>query len=76
MKIVNAEEKHIPAIRDIYAHHVLHGTASFETEPPDTHEMLTRLKKIRNQALPWVVALEEEKVIGYCYLTRYRERYA
>ncbi len=25
MKIVNAEEKHIPAIRDIYAHHVLHG---------------------------------------------------
>ncbi|EFM1790340.1 hypothetical protein HET53_005247, partial [Escherichia coli] len=73
MKIVNAEEKHIPAIRDIYAHHVLHGTASFETEPPDTHEMLARLKKIRNQELPWVVALEEEKVIGYCW-GRLRER--
>lgn len=29
MKIVNAEEKHIPAIRDIYAHHVIHGTGSF-----------------------------------------------
>ena len=23
-----------------------------------------------------VVALQEDKVIGYCYLTRYRERYA
>ena len=23
-----------------------------------------------------MVALQEEKVIGYCYLTRYRERYA
>jgi phosphinothricin acetyltransferase len=76
MKIVNAEEKHIPAIRDIYAHHVLHGTGSFETDPPDTHEMLARLEKIRSLGLPWVVALQEDKVIGYCYLTRYRERYA
>ncbi|WP_219376767.1 GNAT family N-acetyltransferase [Citrobacter sp. Colony322] len=76
MKIVNAEEKHIPAIRDIYAHHVLHGTGSFETDPPDAHEMLARLEKIRSLGLPWVVALQEDKVIGYCYLTRYRERYA
>lgn len=36
MKIVNAEEEHIHAIRDIYAHHVIHGTGSFETDPPDT----------------------------------------
>ncbi|MBJ9516307.1 N-acetyltransferase family protein [Citrobacter portucalensis] len=76
MKIVNAEEKHIPAIRDIYAHHVLHGTGSFETDPPDAHEMLARLEKIRSLGLPWAVALQEDKVIGYCYLTRYRERYA
>lgn len=76
MKIVNAEEKHIPAIRDIYAHHVIHGTGSFETTPPDTHEMLARLEKIHSLGLPWVVALQEDKVIGYCYLTRYRDRYA
>lgn len=76
MKIVNAEEKHIPAIRDIYAHHVTYGTASFETESPDINEMVARLKKVRNQGLPWFVALQDEKVIGYCYLTRYRERYA
>lgn len=40
MHIINAEEQHITAIRNIYAHHVLHGTGSFETEPPDTQEML------------------------------------
>lgn len=45
MKIVNAEEEHIHAIRDIYAHHVIHGTGSFETDPPDAHEMLARLEK-------------------------------
>lgn len=76
MIIVNAEEKHISAMCEIYAHHVIHGTASFETEPPDINEMIARLHKSRNQGLPWVVALQEEKVIGYCYLTRYRERYA
>lgn len=76
MKIVNAEVKHIPAIRDIYAHHVIHGTGSFETAPPDNNEMLARLEKIHRLGLPWVVALQEDKVIGYCYLTRYRERYA
>jgi len=76
MKIVSAEEKHIPAIRDIYAHHVTHGTASFEIEPPDNNEMMVRLNKIRSQGLPFVVALHGEKIIGYCYLTRYRERYA
>ncbi|NGE24106.1 N-acetyltransferase, partial [Klebsiella pneumoniae] len=26
MHIINAEEQHIPTIRRIYAHHVLHGT--------------------------------------------------
>ena len=35
MHIINAEEQHIPAIRRIYAHHVLHGTGSFETAPPE-----------------------------------------
>ncbi|SUX58589.1 acetyltransferase [Citrobacter braakii] len=64
MKIVNAEKKHIPAIRDIYAHHVIHGTGSFETDPPDTREMQDRLEKIRSLGLPWVVALQEDKVIG------------
>ncbi|MDU5728581.1 MAG: GNAT family N-acetyltransferase [Citrobacter freundii] len=38
--------------------------------------MFARLEKIRSLGLPWVVALQEDKVIGYCYLTRYRERYA
>lgn len=76
MNIMNAEEKHIPEILDIYAHHVIHGTASFETEPPDINEMNARLDKIHHQRLPWVVALQEEKVTGYCYLARYRERYA
>ncbi|KGB10122.1 acetyltransferase domain protein [Enterobacteriaceae bacterium ATCC 29904] len=76
MHIINAEEQHIPAICNIYTHHVLHGTGSFETEPPDAREMLTRLKNVQSRGFPWYVALQGETVIGYCYISRYRERHA
>ncbi|PNS09870.1 N-acetyltransferase, partial [Mixta theicola] len=42
MEITEADERHIPAIQQIYAYHVLHGTATFETEPPDSAEMTAR----------------------------------
>ena len=32
----DAAEADLPAIQAIYAHHVLHGLASFEEEPPDS----------------------------------------
>ena len=31
----------LPAITAIYGHHVLHGTGTFETEPPSEAEMAT-----------------------------------
>ncbi|MBF7956627.1 GNAT family N-acetyltransferase [Rahnella victoriana] len=76
MEIIEAEEQHIPAMQKIYAWHVLHGTASFETQPPDVREMASRLKKINEAGLLWLVVLHEGEVKGYCYLGRYRERYA
>ena len=36
----------IPAITAIYAHAVLHGTASWELEPPDEVEMQRRYEAI------------------------------
>jgi phosphinothricin acetyltransferase len=59
----------------IYAHHVLHGTGSFETEPPDTQEMLNRVKS----SVSWISLVcrpAGDTVIGYCYISRYRERHA
>lgn len=76
MEITEADERHIPAIQQIYAYHVLHGTATFETEPPGTAEMTARLKKVRAAGLPWFVAVENGNVRGYCYLSLYRERCA
>jgi len=74
--VTDALESHIPAIQRIYAHHVLHGLASFETDAPDVAEMLARYQKTRASGLPWWVALEGDQVLGYCYLSFYRPRYA
>jgi len=76
MEIVEANEQHIAAIQQIYAYHVLHGTATFETEPPSEAEIAIRLNKLRAAGLPWFVAVDEGVVRGYCYLSYYRERYA
>ena len=75
MEITEADDIHIPAIQQIYAYHVLHGTATFETEPPDEAGIAARLRKVREGGLPWFVAVDEGRVRGYCYLSLYRERY-
>jgi phosphinothricin acetyltransferase len=76
MEITEADKRHIAAIQQIYAYHVLHGTATFETEPPDAAEIAARLEKVRSAGLPRFVAVEDGQVRGYCYLSFYRERRA
>jgi L-amino acid N-acyltransferase YncA len=62
------------AVQAIYAHHVRHGLATFETEPPSVDEMLARRAHVLGQTLPYLVAELEGRVVGYCYATAYRMR--
>lgn len=67
------------AIAAIYGPHVLTGTVSFETEPPDARAMRTRMAASEG-LYPWIVATagegDESGVIGYAYATKFRERAA
>ncbi len=62
------------AVQSIYAVHVLHGTASFETEPPTVAEMLRRREAVLAAGLPYLVASLDGSVVGYSYATAYRPR--
>ena len=66
----------LTAIRAIYAHHVLHGLASFEEEPPDVAEMGLRRAGVLALGLPHLVAEAPEGVVGYAYAGAYRTRSA
>ena len=64
----------LAAVAAIYRHHVLHGVASFEIEPPDAAEIARRFAAIVAEGLPYLVAETDGTVIGYAYAARYRER--
>src|SRR5574337_958248 len=48
-------EDDVPAVAEIYAHHVLHGTGTFETEPPTAAEMAARRAEVLARGLPYLV---------------------
>ncbi len=64
----------IPAIAAIYAHAVLHGTASWELDPPDEAEMLRRFEAVAAGGYPYLVAEEAGRLLGYAYAGAYRPR--
>jgi L-amino acid N-acyltransferase YncA len=64
----------IPAITQIYAHAVLHGTASFEIEPPDEAEMARRMQALLTNSYPYIVAESAGSIAGYAYAGAYRAR--
>jgi L-amino acid N-acyltransferase YncA len=69
-----AAEADLPAITAIYSHHVLHGSASFETVPPAADEMARRRSDVLRRGLPFLVAEREGVVAGYAYASSYRPR--
>ncbi len=64
----------LPAITQIYAEAVLHGTASYEIEPPDEAEMTRRWRDLAARGFPHIVAVHGPAVLGYAYAGPYRPR--
>ncbi len=62
------------AIAALYVWHVLNGRASFEEIPPTVDEMRKRIQTVRDNGLPWLIALWRGAIVGYCYATFYRPR--
>jgi phosphinothricin acetyltransferase len=64
----------IPTITRIYADAVLHGTATFEIEPPDEAEMARRMRALLVGRYPYVAADVAGAVAGFAYAGPYRDR--
>lgn len=71
-----SKDEDIESIAAIYSYYVLHGTVSFETEPPDVAEMKTRRENLLKQRFPYLVAEHKGAVLGYAYAGPYRSRAA
>jgi len=69
-----ASEADIAAVRDIYAHYVLHSLATFEEAPPTIEEMRARRRASVELGLPYLVAEAEGQTVGFAYAAAYRAR--
>ncbi|HSV60539.1 MAG TPA: GNAT family N-acetyltransferase [Variovorax sp.] len=64
----------VAAISTIYAHHVLHGTGTFETEPPTAADMASRRADVLAKNLPYLVAEQDGKLLGFAYCNWFKPR--
>ncbi len=70
----DATDADMPAVQAIYAHHVLHGLATFEEVPPDVAVMMDRRQTVADLGLPYLVAEIDHQVVGYAYAVPYLHR--
>ena len=64
----------VPDIAAIYAHHVLVGTGTFEIDPPSISDMEDRRADVLTKGLPYLVAVDGSKVIGFAYCNWFKPR--
>ena len=76
MRIRTATSADLDAITAIYGHHTLHGTGTFEEEPPSAEEMADRFAKVQARGWPWLAAEKDGRVVGYAYTAQFRDRAA
>ena len=69
-----SQDQDLAAITAIYAHHVLHGTGTFETEPPSLADMTHRRADVLAKGLPYLVAEENGAVLGFAYCNWFKPR--
>lgn len=66
-----------PAIAAIYAHHVAHGTASYDTEPRSVAATQALIADHIAKGWPFLVAVDPDaSVVGYAYASQFRPRAA
>jgi phosphinothricin acetyltransferase len=69
-----SRDEDVAAITAIYAHHVLRGTGTFETEPPTAGDMASRRADVLSKNLPYLVAEREGELLGFAYCNWFKPR--
>jgi phosphinothricin acetyltransferase len=62
------------AVTAIYNHYVATTTISMENDPVDAAEMARRIAEVQAGALPWMVLVEDGRLCGYAYASKWRAR--
>lgn len=74
--IREASEEDAQAIANIYNHYIRNTVVTFEESDTSSTEIFTRITKVKQAGFSWLVAEENDKIIGYAYSSPWNERSA
>ncbi len=74
MEIRPATPHDLADCQAIYAHHVLHGTGTFEETPPSLEEITARYQAVTGGGCAYLVATDASGVLGFGYYAQFRAR--
>ena len=76
MDILPAAPAHASAIATIYNHYIASTTVTFEPERVTAGDMQARIEETQSASMPWLVAEEGDRVLGYAYASKWKGRCA
>jgi phosphinothricin acetyltransferase len=65
-----------PALVDIYNHYVTTSTVTFDLEPWSPTDMEHKIDTVAALGMPFIVAERDGEIVGYAYLSTFREKAA
>jgi L-amino acid N-acyltransferase YncA len=74
--IRDASQSDAEAIAAIYGHHVLHGTASYDVDPPAPAAFSDKIRTVAEAGWPFLIGEMDGEIAGYAYATQFRDRAA
>lgn len=74
--IRNVEITDASSLEKIYNYYVEHSIATFEERVIPSKTMMMRIVRLRSDNYPFVVFVEDEKILGYAYVSEWNVRTA
>lgn len=71
-----AESNDVAALAAIYNHYIEHTIITFEDVPVTADDFAARVNEVTSSSLPYLVAEDDGRVLGYAYAAPWRERSA
>ena len=70
------QQHDLPDITAIYNHYISQTKVTFEEDPVSIDEMTRRVDAVKESGLPWIVAQENDSLVGYAYAAKFHRRSA
>jgi len=74
LKIIKITKRHIKEAHQIYNYYIKNSYANFEEKIISRKNFYDNYKKIHFNKLPYLVAIDKNKVVGIAYLNKFREK--